>query len=125
MTNQPSPEIQIMQSLNDLGGTVNVLEDRYRLLRKKIKVADDNLLQAERSLAKEMQVINEELVELRTKMSKLSERIGQAFEDSRNLVKRHEFLELKKYVDFWSPMDFLTVKEAKELTQNLNKNKQK
>ncbi len=121
MTQQPNPEVQIMQSLNDLGGTVNVLEDRYRLLRKKIKVADENLLSAEKALAKEMQLINEELVDLKTKMTRLSEKIGQAFEDSKHLVKRHEFLELKKYVEFWNPIDFLTVKEAKELTQNLNK----
>jgi len=68
-----------------------------------------------------MQVMNEELLELKAKITKLSEKIGQAFEDSKGLVKRHEFLELRKYVDFWNPMDFITVKEVKELTQTLNK----
>lgn len=118
---QQNPELEIMQSLNDLSSTVNVLEDRYRLLRKKIKVTDENLLNNERTLAKEMRVLNEELIELKAKMTKLSEKIGQAFDDTKNLVKRHEFLELKKYVDFWNPMDFVTVKEVKEMTQNLNK----
>lgn len=125
MAQQVNPELQIMQNLNELSGTVNVLEDRYRILRKKIKVTDTNLLDAERSLNKEMRVLNEELVELKSKITKLSEKLGQAFEDSKNLVKRHEFLELKKYVDFWNPMDFITVKEARTMAQNLNKDRSK
>jgi anion-transporting ArsA/GET3 family ATPase len=118
MAKPPAPNMEVVQALNDLGSTVNVLEDRYRTLRKKIKVTDEALMTSERSMNKELSVVSEDLAELKAKITKLSELLGQAFQDSQNLVKRHEFLELKKYVEFWNPMDFV---QKKEVTQHLNK----
>lgn len=110
MAKASNTDTESIQAINDLGSTVKVLDDRYRILRKKIKVTDNNLLDTERNLNKEIQIINDDLLELKNKISTLTEQLGQAFQDSQNLVKRHEFLQLKKYVELWEPLNFMKLK---------------
>ena len=110
MAKPQTQDSEAIQAINDLGSTVKVLDDRYRILRKKIKVTDSNLLDTERSLNKELQILNDDLLELKSKITTLTEKLGQAFQDSQNLVKRHEFLELKKYVELWEPLQFMKLK---------------
>lgn len=111
-----NPEFQALnKTLSEISSGLRILEDRYYNLRKKVQITDQSLLETQRSFFKEKRLMNDELMELKTRVQELSEQLEVMHLDIGDAVKQKDFRVLEKYLDFWDPMLFVTRREAEEL----------
>lgn len=105
----------IVKILSTVGSNLKILEDRYSNLRKKTQLTDQVLIETQRGFAKDKRLINEELLDIKSRIQKLVESIEDMQKELSETVKMNDFLVLKKYVDYWEPLRFVTRKELQEV----------
>ncbi|MCF7872113.1 hypothetical protein K9L97_03700 [Candidatus Woesearchaeota archaeon] len=101
----------ISKTLSDISSSLRIIEDKYYNLRKKVQITDQTILDTQRTFYKEKHLINDDLVELKTKVADLNEQIGLMRMEIAQAVKQRDFKVLEKYLDMWNPMSFVTRKE--------------
>lgn len=111
-----NPEFQALhKTMSEISSGLRILEDRYYNLRKKVQLTDQSLLETQRNFFKEKRLMDDELMELKTRVQNLSEQLEVMRMDIGDAVKQKDFRVLEKYLDFWDPMIFITRKEAGEI----------
>ena len=111
-----------MANVTTLSTRLKILEERYTILRKKIQVTDQNIIELEKNQYAETQLIDEDVLEIKSKLKELVEKLELLNDEMKHFADRREFTVLKKYIEFWQPMDFVTRKEVNDfLRKKLNK----
>lgn len=109
----------IQKLLSEIAGGMRILEDRYYNLRKKTQLTDQALIEAQRRFAKEKRILSEALVETRMKLHDLIEDIKLMKSELDDAAKNKDMITIKKYLDMWEPMEFVTRKEVEELLDDI------
>lgn len=107
--------------LGEVSTSVKILEDRYLNLRKKTQLTDQTLIETQREFSKEKRIINEEILEMKTKIWELIEKLNEMEVELSDVVKNKDFTVLNKYVNFWNPGSFITREEAERLIKDNDK----
>ncbi|MBN1645676.1 hypothetical protein JW868_01400 [Candidatus Woesearchaeota archaeon] len=97
---------QITRNVGDLGSRIRILEERYINLRKKTQVTEHSILESEKDFNDEIQSLREGLLELKSMLNEIHDKLDIIEGEIKNAVKRHEFKELDTYVSFWQPIKF-------------------
>jgi hypothetical protein len=105
----------LINILSTVGSNLKILEDRYSNLRRKTQLTDQVLIETQRSFSKDKRLINEELLEIKSKIQKLVENLEDMQKELQDTVHASDFLVLKKYVEYWEPLRFVTRKEVDEV----------
>jgi len=100
--------------LNNIATRLKILEERYTTLRKKSQLTEQNIIQAEKDDTEETQLLNESLTDVKKTVKNLVDKVTLLKGEVEHFVSRNEFSVVKKYVDFWEPMDFITRKEVND-----------
>lgn len=116
---------QITEALSDLDRRVKVLEDRYVNLRKKNQLTDQNILEAEKSVTKEIKMLQESTLSLKTTLSDVSEKLSLFNSEFENVAKKTDLSVLQKYMDLWQPMNFVTRDELRQILEEKSPKKTK
>ncbi len=103
--------------LIDVQRRLRVLEERYTVLRRKNQLVDENFLRVEEELRKEMNKLNEEYTELRRLVIDIDDKLDRFLEQVKTTASREEVLVLKKYLEMWDPVQYLTHEEARRLLE--------
>lgn len=98
--------------INELATKLKLLEERYNILRKKSQLNEQNIVEMDKEQFSELKLLQKDLLETKKQVRKLTEELSGLTDEVRNFVRRHEFLVLKRYVDLWQPVDFVTRKEV-------------
>ena len=107
------PELTgISKSLSEIASSLRILEDKYYNLRKKSQLTDQNLLDAQRTFAKEKRLLTDELTESKLKIQDLLEQFDNMKTELKSAVRQKDYKVLEKYLDMWEPMEFVTRKEV-------------
>lgn len=109
---QPDP---LMQGVSDLSRRLRVLEERYSVLRRKGQLTDENLLSAEKEVRDELGSLQQEVTELHRLLLDIDEKLDLFLEQVKRAAPREEVLVLRKYLELWDPVRFLTREEAERL----------
>jgi hypothetical protein len=105
-----------------LSRRLRVLEERYTILRRKGQLSDESLIRAEDELRKELQRLSSEVQELHRTLVDLDDKMDRFLEEAKQAAPREEVLILRKYVEMWDPLRYLTREEAERLlADNLKK----
>lgn len=91
---------------------LKILEERYVTLRKKSQLSEQNIIEAEKEHFSEMQLLNENLLELKKTLKDVLEKISMLGDEVNNFAKKTDMITLQRYVEFWEPIDFVTRKEV-------------
>lgn len=89
--------------LTNLGAKARILEDRYDLLRKKIEVIENNLIDLEKTYKEEIRAIDEDLLEIKRSIEELREKIIQIASELVNAATVRDYRELKAYLSIMNP----------------------
>jgi hypothetical protein len=98
---------------------LRVLEERFRNLRRKAQLADDNLLALEQQVKRETAALTAELSAMRHDVRELTDTIAQLKGEVAHAAPIRDLRALEKYVGYWEPLGFVT--EAELRRQNLFK----
>ncbi len=108
---------------NRLEANVRVLEERTSILQKKTELIENNLLKNAKELRSEIKVMQSEITELSRGIADIKEKLKQLINELGNYAKKGDVDVLKKYLDYWEPLNFVTRKEAESLIREGMKKK--
>ena len=108
------------EKLGSIASTMRILEDRYSTMRKKLQLTDNSLLEAQREFEKERELLEEEIIECKQRITSLEEELDDLKKHIVNAVSKQDFRRLRKYIEYWDISSFLTREEAETLLNNQN-----
>ena len=106
----------------DLNSRTRVLEGKYNLLRDKVIVINQNMIEEYKKLLADTKAINYEIKEIRDEIFKIKETIKHLIKELSLFAKKDDVRSLEKYINIWNPMKFATEKEVKSLIEEKLKN---
>ena len=114
----------VMKGISDLQRRLRILEERYTTLRRKGQLIDENFLDTERDLRAKVKKLDEEHNEVRRMLIDLDDKLDRFLEQAKKAAPREDVLVLKKYLEMWDPVQYLTREEANRLLEQAKTSRQ-
>lgn len=101
----PQPTVDI----TDLVRRLRMSEERQENIRKKMQMIEQNMLATQKKLATETKTLNLSLMETAAKIEDLAEKMSMLIKEIQLSAKKEDLDVVKKYLDYWSPVEFVTL----------------
>lgn len=105
----------IVQGMTDLSRRLRVLEERYTVLRRKGQLAEENFIRDMKDLRESVAVVEEEATALRRLLVEIDDKLDRFLEQAKSAAPREDLLVLRKYIELWDPVQYVTREEARRL----------
>ncbi len=112
-------------NLSNLTRRVRMLEERYTKINDRIDVDEHAELDFKKKVNIEVRTINSELDEIKRDLSEIKEKMTMIVKELKTTARKSEVSVIKKYLDMWQPLDFVTRKEFDEKLKELKEGNQK
>ncbi len=110
---------EFSNKINNTASRLRVLEERYLNLRKKTQLTDQNMIDFEQDIRKELKMLKEKILKSKKRLAEIEKKVDEMGSGvGVNTVDKHEFRTFKRYVEMWEPMNFITREEAKKLIES-------
>ncbi|MBT4651029.1 hypothetical protein HOC13_00740 [Candidatus Woesearchaeota archaeon] len=93
------------------------IESKVNNLRSEVEIIRDNLSNKFDKLDRELKTINSDVLELKRESSKTQEKMDLIIKELRLTSSKDEVMVLKKYMDMWNPMNFVTQRDVERLVE--------
>ncbi|MAG60330.1 hypothetical protein CL619_00945 [archaeon] len=93
------------------------LESKLNGLRREFDLVKNNSTRSGQDTKQNIQNINSELTELQHKVSKMDEKLDLIVAELKRTAGSEELDVLKKYIEFWNPMEFVTQKDIDRIVE--------
>ena len=87
---------------------VKALETKVNTLLKELDLLKNDLVKKNLDLRKEVKMLSTDLLEVKHAQSLSAERMDLVIKELRQTAGVEEVMTLKKYIDFWNPLNFVT-----------------
>lgn len=117
---KPSPEPVAQQS--DFGEAkmyvwVKALETKVNNLVREVNIIKNDFVKKNMSLRKEMKTLNEDMLEVKRNNESTVQKIDLIIKELKKTAGIEEVEVLKKYVDFWNPINFVTQRDVERVVE--------
>lgn len=113
------PEPQPDSRLFELARRSRTLEERYSSLERRNQVMEENVLEHNRKLSSEIRLINDDIRELKKGVSELAEKMHYLAAELQEFARKEEVQVIKKYLDYWEPMRFVTHDQVEKIVNEI------
>jgi len=96
---------------------VKALESKVNNLLRQVDVLKNDLVNKNVQLKKEVTVMNDELLEMRREQEGTVQKIDLIIKELKRTAGIEEVMTLKKYVDLWNPMNFVTQRDVERVVE--------
>jgi hypothetical protein len=90
---------------------VKALETKVNNITRELNVLKGDFTQKHNSLKKEMKVTSDEVLDMKHGLSKTLEKMDLIIKELKRTAGIEEVETLKKYIDLWSPLNFVTQRD--------------
>ena len=111
--------VDLVQQVNMANSRLRILEDRLNNLNRKIEINENNDLQTKKRINLDIKTTNSDLVELKRELEQIKEKLEVITRELPNFASRDEVMVLKKYIDLWEPLNFVTRAELEKMLKEL------
>ncbi|SRR3990167_6070126 len=94
---------------------VRILESKYNLMRDRIFLINQNMIQEYRKLNKEIKLIDGEVKIVKQDLNEIKGILRNMVNEMQNFAKKENVKVIEKYIDFWNPLSFTTREEVQEM----------
>ena len=91
------------------------LEEKYNNLVRRVQVGEQNVLAQNKKIHSELKTINSEITEINRQLEELKDKINFIAKELSTTAKKDEVEVLKKYLNLWEPINFVTQNEVDKL----------
>ena len=113
-----------IEQLNTVSRRLRVLEERDTTLRRRIQVIEQNMINIHKKNILSVKTLGSDINEIKREISDIRDKILQIISEIKKAARREELDMLKKYVDMWEPINFVTQDEVEKIVKDiLAKNK--
>ncbi len=113
---QQSPQYQ---QPTDPNRSVRALEEKYSNLVRRAQLNEQNLLSSSKKANSELKAIAVEMAELRKEIEGLKEKFNDIVRELQTLAKKEDVDILKKYLNLWEPVNFVTQNEVEKIVKRV------
>lgn len=107
------------EDLSSVNRRVKVLEERYTNLRSRSQVTEQNMLHKNKTFFTEIKTINLELTEIKKEINELKDKILSIIKELESFAKKENVDILRKYIDLWNPVNFVTKKDVEAIVKEI------
>lgn len=115
---EKAPVKEVSPVSEELESTINrlrVLEERYTNVQTELRVTEENMIKRNRKLAADIKTLTLDINELRKEIDEIKDKVLMIIKELQGAAKRSDIDVLKKYIEMWEPMNFVTHKEVEEI----------
>jgi len=113
------PDPQILEEIGQITRRVKLLEGTIDTLRGTIKLLEQNFIREQKESRRDIKVLEEENTELRETVRATKEMMKLMVQDVRNLANKEDVEIIKKYLDMWNPVYFITREQVEKMLQEV------
>ena len=110
----PQDMTGVTKDVENAVSRVRVLEERFQNIRTELKLVEENAIRKNRNLGEETKTIHHSINDLRHDTNELKDRIMMLIKEIQGMAKREDVQVLKRYVEMWEPLNFVTHTELQE-----------
>ena len=99
----------------DSANRIRELEGKYNLLRDRVLLINNNMIEEYKKIAKDLKTTEAESREIKTELYNLKEALKDIAREISNFAKKDDIKVLEKYINMWDPLKFITVEEVEEI----------
>lgn len=114
----PGPSM-VEEDMNKLAARLKISEERYNELRRKILLIEQNMINNHKKSMNEIKVLNSEITDLNSKITEVQDRILLIIKELKLTAKKEDIDVMKKYVELWNPMRFVTKDQVEKIVKEL------
>ena len=114
----PGPSM-VEEDMNKLAARLKISEERYNELRRKIMLIEQNMINNHKKSLNEIKVLNSEITDLNSKITEIQDRILLIIKELKLTAKKEDVDVMKKYVELWNPMRFVTKDQVEKIVQEI------
>ena len=96
---------------------VKSLESKLNGLRREFELVKNNATRSSQDSKQKIHNINSELTDLQHKVSKMDEKLDLIIAELKRTAGSEELDVLKKYIEFWNPMEFVTQRDIERIVE--------
>ncbi len=115
---------QTSSEVIEMGQRLRLIEERFANLRNKVGVMDQNMLNNSREEKKDIQGVNAELDEINRTINDLKDKMKLMIEEIKTMARNEDLQTIKKYLEYWQPVEFVTRKELLDVVKRLKEDRQ-
>lgn len=116
---EPEKGADISSEFNRLNSRLRLIEDTVENLRSKLQLTSENMLSNDKDIRGDIKVVTSDTDELKMELSDIKERIREMISAIKDYAKKEDVLTLKKYIDLWQPLNFVTRDEVEKLIKEI------
>jgi len=90
---------------------VKGLESKVNNMIRELDILKNDYVKKNTDLKKEVKAISADLLEAKRELSKSNEKIDLIIKELKNTAGSDELETIKKYIEFWNPMNFVTQRD--------------
>ena len=100
---------------------LRTLEGRYNLLRDRVLVVNNNLIEQYKKTVTEVKSVNDDIKEIKSDLFKIKEAMRHLLSELELFAKKDDVKYLEKYINLWNPMKFVNEADVERIVkQQLN-----
>lgn len=109
-------------AVGDAISRLRLLERRQESLREKLLVINNNMVEEYKKLLYEVRSLVADIREIKSNLSTMQENVKLIIKDSESFARKEQLKVLEKYINLWSPLNFVT---EEQLNNRLKKHHKK
>ena len=94
---------------------VRILESKYALMRDRLFLINQNMLNEYKRLNKEIKFVNDELKSIKLEFNEIKSLLRNIANEMQNFAKKEDFKVIEKYLNLINPLNFMTEEDVKKL----------
>jgi len=116
---EPEKSADISLEFNRLNSRLRLIEDTVENLRSKLQLTNENMLSNDKDIRGDIKVVTSDIDELKMGLTDIKEKIIEMISSIKDYAKKEDVLTLKKYLDLWQPLNFVTRDEVEKLIKEI------
>lgn len=109
-----SPE----EILFDLNSRVRTIEGKYNLLRDRVLIINNNMIEEYKKIMGEIKFIDGEVKDIKGDIFKIKESIRHLIKEIEFFARKEDVQFLERYINLWNPMKFTTEEDVIRLIES-------
>jgi len=114
----------LLAQINELSRRLRLLESRSTELNRKIEVNEKNMLTERKRFAHEIKAMDADILELKKTLNEVKTRTDMIISELENFASKEDVESLKKYIELWEPLNFVTREEVEKIVKESLEEKQ-
>lgn len=96
---------------------VKGLEGKVNNLLREMNVIKNDFIKKTGQFRKELKTLNDDLLEVKHEQGKILQKMDLMIKELQKTAGAEEVMVLKKYVDFWNPLNFVTQRDVERIVE--------